>query len=1359
MQPPELRLDRRSLLAGTAATLTGASVSSTAAATSSQSTAGTIQPLEFYFANGLLDTELTPGLDDEYVAVRSEPTATIVDALSPAIGQNEPAKFDGTLTEYPDDRGIPLVAIDDENVGDGVVVGCGGLPVRQGVDWESFGNAAFMLNLLDETTGRPPDGDATVLYHEYAIENSPVAGRGSPVGLDRQYRNDQYYGLEQIDAFVDYAEERGYEFRSSIVSPEVGDPNRRNEQFVAALQAENPDAVMLVCPNPFEQPELEVLRQYVQDGGALLLIDQSDFVVEEVDLTDGLLGYGQVDRVPDPYDIAEAVQNGNLRKANNEADVDEGGQETQRDSSTVLNTIAEYLGAAFRFNDGSVADRANSFASGAVGAGSGGGDIGGETSGEIPEVGTAGEKIFFTGGFDTDRFSQLFDDRDGLDGDDEFFRYRAPVTRIVDGDSISFKWVSEGDGNFDTRALGIDTPEDGGDQPFERPVEWEGLANEDLPVIGTGDLQVEQACSLLDTGRRPIDPDDPDVAVSSADTATNEAPGDGNGSATVDYGEGPIPLVGVDDNAVAVGSLLVDGGTDEENNTSDLSVASFDFLLNVWDDQTGGGETVLYDESHGQPALGDKYGPFVDYATYQEGEGAGIGTEDRPKAVYDLQSSQDLLADLDGAAAVWITPPDESFSGQEIARLRQFVNDGGSVFLHGMDATREDAFTANLNQLARQLGIRFRFNTDRVVDSDNDPYLSARNFNNDYPFFLLRQCDTDEDYDKDRYFGHDYLISWGNIAGLTGAGGLVFEDQVAEFELDPDAAALDGLGRPLGYLYADLDNDGEVETNYNKWTLEQGLARVYDGGHSRHDEFLKAELRAKRDNRGLWRKSEPLETGPIRNRPVEELYVPQATAVRTESGRLRRSRAPVLAEPTASDSEAPLVGVDESRNLAMVGGPMPAESYEIREDDYRSVLFVTDLDPFQVNTAGYENYAFLANLLLTLSDRDGDVYIDGGHSQFGGGIDRFGGNYTLSAEDSRYLDRFLEGVNVGYNGINDIPENLLDGMDGLAPSRALIITTPRTPFTDEEVAAVEQFIDAGGSVVLMGSAEAPDQETAYLNDLAARLGTDLRIDGAPVLDETNNLRGQARLPTTSNLNRRFDDMGLFDEVPVRQVDREIDTRTTVNAAGSASVPEIVEEDEIFRIDVTVENVDRPVKIRDAVKGRELRSSNVIEEKGDVTHVEMGGRGTKNNPNRISSPVLNYVELGEVTPEDVKGDRTVTRSYFLEYRINDRTLKSGTSTSKTVNNIVNFETGPTIAAFYAGPENKEFLGYVNEKRVEGTDRPATRVRPKADPETVTGDSQTTDTDTDTSSVTDGTAGGVTRPAPTEGDEDDESILDT
>ena len=72
MQPPELRLDRRSLLAGTAATLTGASVSSTAA-TGSQSTAGTIQSLEFYFANGLLDTELTPGLDDEYVAVRSEP--------------------------------------------------------------------------------------------------------------------------------------------------------------------------------------------------------------------------------------------------------------------------------------------------------------------------------------------------------------------------------------------------------------------------------------------------------------------------------------------------------------------------------------------------------------------------------------------------------------------------------------------------------------------------------------------------------------------------------------------------------------------------------------------------------------------------------------------------------------------------------------------------------------------------------------------------------------------------------------------------------------------------------------------------------------------------------------------------------------------------------------------------------------------------------------------------------------------------------------------------------------------------------------------------------------------------------------
>ncbi|PSP50712.1 hypothetical protein BRC75_00075, partial [Halobacteriales archaeon QH_7_69_31] len=608
------------------------------------------------------------------------------------------------------------------------------------------------------------------------------------------------------------------------------------------------------------------------------------------------------------------------------------------DSSTILNTIADYLGAAFRFNDGSVADRANSFAGAAVTASPGGGDIGGEVSGEQPELGTAGEKILFTGGFNTERFPQLFDDRDGLDGDDRFFRYRAPVTQIVDGDSISFKWVSEVDGVFDTRALGIDTPEDGGDQPFERPVEWEGLANEDLPVIGTGELQVEQACSLLDTGRRPIAPDDPDVAVSSADTATNEASGDGNGRAMVDYGEGPIPLVGVDDNAVAIGSLLVDGGTGDENTTEDLSIPSFDFLLNVWDDQTGGGETVLYDESHGQPALGDKYGLFVDYATYQEGEGAGIGTEDRPKAVYDLQSSQDLLTDLDGAAAVWITPPEKSFGGREIARLRQFMNDGGSVFLHGMDATRENAFTDNLDQLARRLGIRFRFNADRVVDLENnfgdEAYLRASNFDQDYPFFLLRQCDTDEDYDKDRYFGHDYLIYWGNIAGLTGAGGLVFEHQVAEFELDPDAAAFDGLGRPLGYLYADLDNDGEVETNYNKWMIEQGLARVYDGGHSRHDEFLKAGLRAKRDNRGLWRKSEPLETEPIRNRPVEELYIPQATAVRTESGRLRRSRAPVLAEPTANDSEAPLVGIDESRNLAMVGGPMPAEPGEPAVDAF-----------------------------------------------------------------------------------------------------------------------------------------------------------------------------------------------------------------------------------------------------------------------------------------------------------------------------------------------------------------------------------------------------------------------------------------
>jgi hypothetical protein len=110
---------------------------------------------------------------------------------------------------------------------------------------------------------------------------------------------------------------------------------------------------------------------------------------------------------------------------------------------------------------------------------------------------------------------------------------------------------------------------------------------------------------------------------------------------------------------------------------------------------------------------------------------------------------------------------------------------------------------------------------------------------------------------------------------------------------------------------------------------------------------------------------------------------------------------------------------------------------------------------------------------------------------------------------------------------------------------------------------------------------------------------------------------------------------------------------------------------------------------------------------------------------------------------------VTRSYFLEYRINDRTLKSGTSTSKTVNNIVNFETGPTIAAFYAGPENKEFLGYVNEKRVEGTDRPATRVRPKADPSTVSEGSGTGE------SVSDGV---TSEESPSDGVTSDESGVD-
>ena len=149
---------------------------------------------------------------------------------------------------------------------------------------------------------------------------------------------------------------------------------------------------------------------------------------------------------------------------------------------------------------------------------------------------------------------------------------------------------------------------------------------------------------------------------------------------------------------------------------------------------------------------------------------------------------------------------------------------------------------------------------------------------------------------------------------------------------------------------------------------------------------------------------------------------------------------------------------------------------------------------------------------LAAPDRDGDVLLDGGHGQFG--VD-----YALSAEDVAYYRRYLEGQGIGLDQRNRLSDAYLAG------GRALLVTTPVGPFGAGECERIRAFRDDGGAVILLGDATAPAFARQSLNDLAAALGSDLRLNADRVRDPTSNLDGDPTLPTTT----AFDDDGpLFE---------------------------------------------------------------------------------------------------------------------------------------------------------------------------------------------------------------------------------------
>lgn len=599
---------------------------------------------------------------------------------------------------------------------------------------------------------------------------------------------------------------------------------------------------------------------------------------------------------------------------------------------------------------------------------------------------------------------------------------------------------------------------------------------------------------------------------------------DDDGDAT-DYGTTSIPLVASDDGVVGFGAPI---GQDD----TDFSYGNEEFLLNVLDEETDG-ETVLFDEGHGQFYDLDSFSAFADYA---ESNG------------YTVDATDSLTDELSSADAAIVTSPSDGFTDTELSAVESFVGDGGALLLFDQSDFGNFDATANLNEVASAADAGFSFNDDQVLDSENNagPEFAptTSQFDDSFDYFDEREglgleLDPEQTYEVEidrvtdgdtvdvqfsegqtesvRLLGIDTPEKpanqfaerpeeWPGIESLeylgqqgeeaTSFAESFFEDATtATLAFDENEPVRDAFDRVLGYLTVD-------ETQYNREAVTAGFARVYDSGFDRHDEFLERDRAARDAGRGVWAASDPADSPEIRNEPAESLFFPSAVPIEADDG-----ETVVNAEQAAGGQ--PLVAVDERARIGLVGSPFIDESFESAEG-------------YPVDTSDYGNFSVLASLADKLSARDGtatglnkgkghgdrepstELLIDGGHGQLNGP--------GLSAEDAAYFGRFVEGVGLGFEGINDVTGGF--GATLLDETRAFIVTSPESEFTDAEIDALRAFRDDGGAVLLLGGAHG-DARRTRLNDLASALGTDLRFADGVVTDEQHNVNDDPTVPTTT----------------------------------------------------------------------------------------------------------------------------------------------------------------------------------------------------------------------------------------------------
>jgi endonuclease YncB( thermonuclease family) len=266
---------------------------------------------------------------------------------------------------------------------------------------------------------------------------------------------------------------------------------------------------------------------------------------------------------------------------------------------------------------------------------------------------------------------------------------------------------------------------------------------------------------------------------------------------------------------------------------------------------------------------------------------------------------------------------------------------------------------------------------------------------------------------------------------------------------------------------------------------------------------------------------------------LESLRIPRASGATTRIGQLvfdsTASLVDVQQRPLTDDSivavwaENTAFNVDEDGDGNAVNYP-DSVRIPLVASDAGIIGFGAPIVQDDTRFARNGNEEFVLNIL--------DSEVGGGlDSEVDGDLDSEvdGGTVLFDEEHGQYYDTSMFEAFIGYaesNGYTiEATTDLEADLDG---AQAAIITSPSKAFTDAQLTALEDFVAAGGSLLLFSQSDFGDYDaTTYLNAIAAAVDAGFRFNDDQVLDAEHNV-GPTYIPATDEFNTAFE---YFDNRP------------------------------------------------------------------------------------------------------------------------------------------------------------------------------------------------------------------------------------